>query len=46
MVFVAGKSYTYEDVTHRDAELINQMTAHEKEHYIRIGQRLHEDMDD
>ena len=46
MVMVAGKPYTYEDVTHRGAELINQMTATEKEHYIRIGQRLYEDMDD
>ena len=46
MVMVAGKPYSYEEVTHRGAELINQMSEHEKQHYIRIGQRLYEDMDD
>ena len=46
MVTVAGKPYSYEEVTHRGAELINLMTDQEKDYYIRIGQRLYEDMND
>lgn len=45
-VMVAGKLYTYQEVTDKGQELINLMSPYEKETYIKIGQRLYEDMVD
>ena len=46
LVRVGGQAYTYQEVAQRGQELINLMTPQEKETYIRIGQRLYEDMEE
>ena len=43
MVMVAGKAYSYREVSQR-TELVELMSAHEKEAYIEIGQNLFQDM--
>ena len=43
MVMVAGKAYSYREVSQRP-ELVEQMSTQEKEAYIEIGQNLFQDM--
>jgi len=46
MVMVAGQLYRYDEVVERGQELVSRMTPEEKEAYIKIGQKLYEDMHD
>jgi len=43
---VAGQLYRYDEVVERGQELVSRMTPEEKEAYIKIGQKLYEDMHD
>lgn len=44
MVMVGGRAYPYREVSQRP-ELVEQMSAQEKEAYIEMGQNLFQDMD-
>lgn len=43
MVLVGGRSFSYREVSQRP-ELVEQMTAQEKDAYIEMGQQLFQDM--
>lgn len=43
MVMVGGRAYSYREVSQRP-ELVEQMSAQEKEAYIEMGQNLFQDM--